>query len=246
MSLRRVLTIACVAALAAAAPVRGAAAGDVAPSREVAPGPDAAPGRDAAPGARDAIERAVRERMGQDVTVRVSDLRLDRMPPTEGLQAMPDPGARTGRPVRFTLIGGGRRVGGAVARIDVSAPHVRARHAVDRDAALVAADLETVDGDVLSVRFDPLPGPAEAAGQRVRRAVAAGEVITSAVIHVPDAVRTGDEVRARVRVGAIEAWGAGRAWGSGRVGDVIRITRGTARTTLRARIVAPGIVEILQ
>jgi flagella basal body P-ring formation protein FlgA len=199
-----------------------------------------------APGVRAAIEEAVRERMGAGVTVRVSGLRLDATPSSDAIRAKPDPAARTGRPVRFTLMSGGRRVGGAVARVDVFARHARARQAIARDIEIGAGDVDTVDGDVLAVRFDPLPSAAEAVGQRVRRALAAGEVITTAVIEVPAAVRTGDEVRARVRVGAVEAWGAGRAWGSGRIGDVIRITRGPARTTLRARIVAPGIVEILQ
>ena len=199
-----------------------------------------------APAVRAAIEAAVRQRMGADVTVRVSDVRLDVTASTDAIQARPDPAARTGRPVRFTLLSEGRRVGGAVARVDVFARHARAKQAIARDVELGAGDVDTVDGDVVSVRFDPLPSAAEAIGQRVRRALAAGEVITTAVIDVPAAVRTGDEVRARVRVGAIEAWGAGRAWGSGRIGDVIRITRGPARTTLRARIVAPGIVEILQ
>ena len=227
MPTRRVSLVACLAALVAVAPSRAASDSEAADVRA-------------------AIEEAVRERMGQEVTVRVSDLRQDGTLPTGALRAKPDPAARTGRPVRFTLLSGGRRVGGAVARVDVFARHARVRQAIARDVELSAGDVDTVDGDVVAVRFDPLPSAVETIGQRARRALAAGEVITTAVIDVPAAVKTGDEVRARVRVGAIEAWGAGRAWGSGRIGDVIRITRGPARTTLRARIVAPGIVEILQ
>jgi flagella basal body P-ring formation protein FlgA len=212
-----------------------------------------------------AIATVVRQRMGQAITVHVSELRalpssalravpdtvlravpdtLLRAVPDTVLRAVPDPGARTGRLVRFTLVSGTRRVGEAVARIDVRGPHARAVRAVPRDALLSSDDIETVNGEVPPVRFEPLPSARDTLGQRVRRAVSVGEAITAAVVAVPDAVRSGDEVRAVIRVGAIEAWGTARAWGSGRVGDVIRVTKGATRTAHRARIVAPGIVEI--
>ncbi len=63
---------------------------------------------------------------------------------------------------------------------------------------------------------------------------------------VPDVVKSGDEVQVIVRMGPIEATGPGRASGSGRVGDVIRVGRSGTRTLQRARIVAPGTVEMLQ
>lgn len=192
-----------------------------------------------------AITRAVRQRMGDTIHVRVTQLRVD-VAESGALHAVPDPGARAGRLVRFTLQSGTRRVGDAAARVDLSGPHVRTRQPVARDVPLSAEDIEAVEGDLPSVRFEPLPTVSDAIGQRVRRAIGLGEVITASVVALPEAVRSGDEVRALVRVGAVEAWGTGRAWGSGRIGDVIRVTRGTTHTASRARIVAPGIVEIMQ
>lgn len=193
---------------------------------------------------RDAIVSAVRARMG-DVQVRVVDLRTDLAGGT-GLVAVPDPGARAGRPVQFTVRAGTRRAGSAVALVHVSAPHVRAARALDRDERIVADSLTAQDGDLVDVRFERLPGVEDLVDNQTRRAVAPGEVMTTAVVAVPDVVRSGDEVRVVVRMGPVEATGVGRASGSGRVGDVIRVGRSGTRTLQRARIVAPGTVEILQ
>jgi flagella basal body P-ring formation protein FlgA len=198
----------------------------------------------------DAIVAAVRARMG-DVQVRVADLRTSlteapgRPAGGTGLVAVPDPGARTGRSVQFTLRAGKRRAGSAVATVDVSAPHVRAARAFARDERLAAEALVAEDGAVVDVRFERLPGLDELVDTQARRAVAPREVMTTAVVAVPDVVRSGDEVQVVVRMGPIEATGLGRASGSGRVGDVIRVGRAGTRTLQRARIVAPGTVEIL-
>jgi flagella basal body P-ring formation protein FlgA len=209
-----------------------------------------------------AIVAAVRARMG-DVQVHVTEVRTD-VTGQEGLTAAPDPGARTGRVMQFTLRAGGsraggsgadgsagsgagsRRVGSAVALVRVSAPHVRAAQALDRDERIVAESLAAQEGDVVDVRLERLPGLDDLVNNQTRRAVAPGEVLTTAVVAVPDVVRSGDEVRVVVRMGPVEASGVGRASGSGRVGDVIRVGRSGARTLQRARIVAPGTVEILQ
>jgi flagella basal body P-ring formation protein FlgA len=58
-------------------------------------------------------------------------------------------------------------------------------------------------------------------------------------------VRAGDEVKVVARMGALEAWGVGRATASGGVGDVVRIRRGSARGLQPARVLSPGVVEVL-
>lgn len=199
----------------------------------------------------DAVVAAVRARMG-DVQVRVVDLRTT-MTGAAGLPsgrailtAVPDPGARTGRSVQFTLRAGTQRAGSAVATVEVTAPHVRAARAFERDERLVADGLAVEEGAVTDVRFERLPGLDALVDNKTRRAVAPREVMTTAVVAVPDVVRSGDEVQVIVRMGPIEATGVGRASGSGRVGDVIRVGRAGTRTLQRARIVAPGTVEMLQ
>ncbi|HEX5632404.1 MAG TPA: flagellar basal body P-ring formation chaperone FlgA, partial [Gemmatimonadales bacterium] len=182
-----------------------------------------------------------------------NELRVDATPPkagetgsaVTGLVAVADPGARTGRPVQFTLRAGSKRVGLAVASVSVSVPHVRTVAPVDRDEPVTAEAVQARDGAVEGVRFEPLPTLDEVVGAHARRPLAAGEVLSHAVVVVPEAVRAGDEVRVLARVGALEAWGVGRASGSGRVGDVVRITRGGARGLQRALVLSPGVVQVL-
>jgi flagella basal body P-ring formation protein FlgA len=197
---------------------------------------------------RDAIVRAVAERFGaaSGAQVAVDELRIDATEIEGGaLTALPDPGGRTGRPAQFTLRAGTKRVGLAVATVTVSVPHVRITTAVDRDAVVAAESVQEQDGEVANVRFEPLPRLDDVVGAHARRALVAGEVLSHSVVIVPEAVRAGDEVKVVARVGALEAWGVGRATGSGRVGDVVRITRGAARGLQPARVLSPGVVQVL-
>jgi flagella basal body P-ring formation protein FlgA len=194
---------------------------------------------------RDAVTQAVARRFGvAPDRVTVGELRAE-ADDAEALVAVPDPGARTGRPVQFALRAGSRRAGTAVAHITVTAPHVKVTTEVARDAAIAAAAVQEVDGDVGAVRFEPLPRLGEVVGAHARRPLVPGEVLSHAVVAVPDAVRAGDEVKVVARVGALEAWGVGRASGSGRVGDVVRITRGGARGLQPARVLSAGVVQVL-
>jgi len=203
--------------------------------------PDSGPDR-----VRQAIAVAVAQRFGAAAGARVvvGDLRTDATD-ADGVVAVADPGARTGRPAQFTLRAGSRRIGLAVASVTVSVPHVRTIAPVDRDEAMTAEAVQGQDGEVAGVRFEPLPRLDEVIGAHARRALAAGEVLSHAVVAVPDAVRAGDEIKVVARVGALEAWGVGRASGSGRVGDVVRITRGSARGLQRALVLSPGVVQVL-
>ncbi len=192
-----------------------------------------------------AIERAVRQRIGRDVTVTISELRTE-VGDADGLIAVPDPGARTGRPAQFTIRVGTRRIGTAVARLDVSAPHLRARRAIDRGATIGADDVERVEGELKAVRLERLPNVEDLIKSQARRPIPAGEILTYAIVAAPHDIRAGDEVRVVIRVGPVEASGVGRASSSGRIGDTIRVTRAGTRVIHSARITAPGVVEILQ
>jgi flagella basal body P-ring formation protein FlgA len=204
---------------------------------------------------REAIVRAVAQRFGAAAGARVvvGELRTDVTPPkagetdsvAEGVVAVADPGARTGRPAQFTLRVGNKRLGIAVASVTVSVPHVRTIAPVERDEAVTAEAVQEQDGEVAGVRFEPLPRLDDVIGAHARRALVAGEVLSQAVVVVPDAVQAGDEVKVVARVGALEAWGVGRASSSGRVGEVVRITRGNVHGLQRALVLSPGVVQVL-
>jgi flagella basal body P-ring formation protein FlgA len=191
-----------------------------------------------------AIERAVMERVGPGASVTVSGLSTS-VEPTPGLEAIVDPAARSGQPVRFTLVANGRRVGIAVATIRVQALHARARRAIARDETVDADSIIVTDGDISNVALRHLPTVAEITGLKARRDIAPGESLTDAVLVVPPVVKSGDQVTVTVLIGRVQATGSGIASGSGHIGDTIHVMQRSTRRLLSARITAPGQVEVI-
>jgi len=193
----------------------------------------------------DAIEQALARRLGGEAAVAITGLETS-VRAQQGLQALPEPGARAGQPVRFILMAGRKRVGVAVATVMVSGPHARAARAIARDEALTDADIEIVDDEWPSVALARLPVQDEIVGLKARRNIAAGEALTSAVLDVPPLVRSGDVVTVTATVGAVQVTGAATASNSGQRGDIIRVTPRPNGRPLRARITGQSTVEVVQ
>jgi flagella basal body P-ring formation protein FlgA len=138
----------------------------------------------------------------------------------------------------------GKRVGSAVATVAVSGHAVRARRSLARGEEVASGDVETTVVELKSVMARRLPVIADIVGTRARRDIAAGELLTNALVIVPPAVRSGDEVRVMVTMGSVQVSGMGRASGSGQVGDTIRVLTASSRKPLNARITGRGAVEI--
>ena len=193
----------------------------------------------------DAIEKAVARRLGTDVAVAVTGLETS-VRAQQGLQALPEPGARAGQPVRFVLMAGKSRVGVAVATVMVSGPHARAARAIARAEAITDADIEIVDDEWPSLPLTRLPAPDEIVGLKARRNIAAGEALTGTVLDVPPMVRSGDVVTVTATVGAVQVTGAATASSSGHRGDIIRVTPRPNGRPLRARITGQATVEVVK
>jgi flagella basal body P-ring formation protein FlgA len=194
---------------------------------------------------RDAIERAILERMGGNVTVLVTMVRAD-VVAEPSLRAVPDPAARAGQPTRFVLTVNGIRKGSAVATVEVQGSYARAAQPIARDTLLTDADVEVVDGELPNVAFKRLPAAGDVIGLRARRAIAAGEALTAMVLDVPPLVKSGDEVTATVRIGAVQIDALTTASGSGQAGDIIRVLAPGSRKPLKARITGQGAVEVVR
>jgi flagella basal body P-ring formation protein FlgA len=193
----------------------------------------------------EAIARVVADRIGGKARATVTRLQTT-YAGTAAIVASPEPGARTAAAARYVLFAGADRVGTAVATVHVDAQHVRARRPVARNESFASADLEEVVGPLPGELIRRLPALQDVIGARVRRHVAAGEAITASVMDVPLLVKSGDIVTVVVSMGAVEARGRGVASGSGREGDAIRVTPSGTRRSLKARIIGPGTVEIVQ
>ena len=195
---------------------------------------------------RDAIAQTVVARMGSGAAVTVERLEVSVAPAAlTALRAVPPPGARTGRLVSFALFDGPHRVGTATALVRVSVPHLRLVSSVARDTTVKASDVALVQAELDGSSFARVPDVTEVVGALARRDVAAGEPLTHSIVEIPPAVRSGDEVEVVSRIGAVEARGIGRASGSGHVGARIRVSSRGQKTLRPARVVAPGVVELL-
>ena len=192
-----------------------------------------------------AIEHAVAERIGGDVAVQVTSLQTT-VADESGLEAQVDPAARLGQPTRFVLTSDGVRRGAAVATLQVRARFARATKAIARDESITQDVFEVVNGELPAIALRRVPAPSEVVGLKARRAIARGEALTSAVLMQPPAVRSGDEVIVKVAIGTVEVTGVAVASGSGQPGDVIRVKQPKSRRLVKARILGPGVVEVIE
>lgn len=202
---------------------------------------------------RDAIVAAVKARMGKAATVTVGEMRVRGLDTIDGMAvtrmvAVPDAGSRVGGSVRFLLFEDAkqeRRAGSVDAVVHVTAPHLRARHALAHRATLETSDLERVTADVGRLPLEALPDERLLAGARVSRPIAEGRAILGSMVASTQLVKSGDEVQTIVRIGALEARGAAIASQGGALGDEIRVVNAESKRALKARVTGEGEVEVI-
>ena len=199
-----------------------------------------------------AIERAVQERMGN---VRVAVIELTRtgercdsvtVAECEPLVALPEPGSRLGRPIRFILAVGDTRVGSVVAKLTVTGTAVRSSHAVAHRENIDADAIELVEAELEGMLLERLPTMAEnrrsAGASRLRRGRDSDHLYRGR----SSCRQVRDKVKVSLSTGATQVTGVGRASDSGQVGDLIRVAVPSSRRGLKARITGPGSVEVVR
>jgi flagella basal body P-ring formation protein FlgA len=194
--------------------------------------------------AREAIVRAVDERMGGSTVVEILTLDVVGEGPEQFVEATPDPAARLGRPIRFTLVPErGRRVL-AIATLRVVAEHVVARHDLTRGSTVEADDVEVVRAELQDTPLRRLPTGDQVVGSRVLRPVPAKGVVLPGAVVVRRAIEPGDQIIGVALVGDIRVSAELRATDGGEAGDVIRVVNTDTQRILRGRIVGEGLVEV--
>jgi flagella basal body P-ring formation protein FlgA len=209
---------------------------------------------------RAAIVDAVKARVGGDAEVIVSRVQIftagnrERCRSASVCQVTPDPAARLGRTIRFTLSAIKRdganvrfeRVGAAEAAVTVTAPVARATAVIRRGELVSAANVESVQQPLSGLPLRRMPAVAELVGAKALRDIAPGERLAAGMVLVPPAVRTGQHVTAISRVGDVEVSATLMAAESGVSGDIIRLVNPDSRRAMRARILSSSRVEIVQ
>jgi flagella basal body P-ring formation protein FlgA len=113
--------------------------------------------------------------------------------------------------------------------------------------AIEPAQLAVQRRDVAGGNGVGMADAAQVAGRIARRALPAGAVLTAGdLVDGAGALRRGDPVVILSRAGGIEVRVGGRALGNAVSGNVVAVENLASRRIVRGRLVAEGVVEVLQ
>ncbi len=124
---------------------------------------------------------------------------------------------------------------------------VVARNNLQKGQVLSAQDLKIKAIAKRLLRGQDVVKPRDVLGMIVERQIREGEPILKGALKRPVIVRRGDEVQIVVSSGKVQVSSSGKALASGRAGDVINVSRDSAKSRgyrLRARVVASGLVML--
>lgn len=205
-----------------------------------------------APAVHAAVVEAVRARMGRDAEVVLSV--VGEAPRDVGVvsDAVLEPGAALGVPVRMALrapvVRGGTTALSAVAHVSVqfavAVDHWHTTRAVPRGTRITEGDVTRVRHTLTRGAVRRPPADDEVLDARAVQALPEGTCLAARHLAPTAAVTAGAAVEGVVREGGIEVRAGLVAVDSGRIGDRVRVMHPESRRTFRARVVARAQVEI--
>lgn len=110
--------------------------------------------------------------------------------------------------------------------------------------------LEAKDVTLQRIRMEPgqgyfTPDPKSVAGRELKRSLKKGEPVLPSETSMPNAVKQGDEVINRTASNGWQLTAVGKALGSGNIGEIIQVQDPTTKAKYDARIIGPGMVEVV-
>ena len=97
--------------------------------------------------------------------------------------------------------------------------------------------------EVTAMASPALPATQPLDGLRLRQPMAAGAVLTAALVEARPAVARQQPVQVRVQAGPVELWTQGVALTDARIGEVVRVLNPSSQQSYAARVLADGLVE---
>ena len=124
------------------------------------------------------------------------------------------------------------------------APVLVAREDLAPGRDLLARDFETRIVDVTRLTGEPITPGAALVTMRSRKTLHAGDALVREALEARPAVTRGENVTLQIHAASMQLEATAVALADARVGDLVWIKRDMAGESLRARVVAPGIVEV--
>ena len=113
-----------------------------------------------------------------------------------------------------------------------------------RGAVLSAEDVQMQKLDTTSLGFGYYANRDELTGQTLRRAAAAGTVITPALVAIPPTIRRGEQVTLLAQRNGIAIRAPGRALADAHTGDTLRVRNLSSERVVEGTVRGPGEVEV--
>ncbi|PAV25146.1 flagella basal body P-ring formation protein FlgA [Tamilnaduibacter salinus] len=130
------------------------------------------------------------------------------------------------------------------ARVKIHGPAYVASRALGRNTRLTRSMVREEQVMINGVREGAIRDLSSVVGMRLDRPVSTGTVLTPRLLSEPDAVARGDHVMISAGSGAFRVRSRGKALGNAQTGEQVMVENLSSSRTVRARVVAPGRVEI--
>lgn len=128
--------------------------------------------------------------------------------------------------------------------IEIHGPGLVAARPLARGERLTESALKSYPVEMNATRRNPIRTKEQLIGMEMRRGVNSGTIFTADLLTAPEAVVRGDHVVITAETGGFSVRSRGKALGSGGIGEQVMVENLSSTRTLRARIIAPGQVEI--
>lgn len=128
--------------------------------------------------------------------------------------------------------------------IDIHGPGLVASRPLARGERITESALRSHPVGMNATRRSPIRRKEQLIGMEMRRGVNSGTVFTADLLTAPEAVVRGDHVMITAETGGFSVRSRGKALSSGGIGEQVMVENLSSTRTLRARITAPGQVEI--
>ncbi len=129
-------------------------------------------------------------------------------------------------------------------RVTQVRPVVVAARPLARDGVLTAADVRLAERETAALGHGYIPSLEHALGQRLRRPLAEGEVLTPALLDAPVLVRRGQQVTLKAASGPLTVSMTGIASKDGVLGETIPVQNPRSGRAVDAVVRAAGLVEV--
>ncbi|GAB4263497.1 MAG: hypothetical protein Kow0092_14460 [Deferrisomatales bacterium] len=195
----------------------------------------------------EAVEAALRDRVGPHEQLRVASVGLPGPVPEGALQLrvrLPEGPIPSPATLWVDVFRGDDPVGRAWARVEVfrGRPILTLVRSLRRGDVVTALDVEVRAGEAVR---EALVDPAEAVGKRLVRSLRAGTALTARDLEVVPVIGRGDGVRLVARVGGVVASLPGRALEPAGIGETLRVENLSSGKTVSGVLREGGVVDVI-